>query len=364
MESLHVQKPLWVSAVSAVIIALQRILRNDRELMHRLSRSFVRPVHQFLSRLTGRVSFSVAEILILLAGGSFCVWLVVSIVRLLRKDGKRKQLVHIALTLLSAFLSIYAGFCLLWGVYYYGEDFGENTGITARAVSTEELEEVTSFFTDLANSYAGLVPRDTDGVYAGDRADILRRSATLYRNVETMLPVLHGPEVPVKPFFFSRLLSLTDFTGFFFPFTGEANVNIDFPPSLLPATVAHEIAHQRGVAREQEANFCAVLASLESGDPEYGYSACLMAWTYLGNALYSADRESWERQRDLLDERILRDFAANQMYWQRFETPVQNISNTVYEGFLQSYDQELGLKSYGACVDLLVGWYLESAHAS
>ncbi|MCR5090044.1 MAG: hypothetical protein K6C08_11110, partial [Oscillospiraceae bacterium] len=35
----------------------------------------------------------------------------------------------------------------------------------------------------------------------------------------------------------------------------------------------------------------------------------------------------------------------------------------VYEEFLQSYDQELGLKSYGACTDLLVCFYLDEARA-
>ena len=39
---------------------------------------------------------------------------------------------------------------------------------------------------------------------------------------------------------------------------------------------------------------------------------------------------------------------------------MQEASNTVYEGFLHSYDQELGLKSYGACVDLLVNYYYEA----
>ena len=61
---------------------------------------------------------------------------------------------------------------------------------------------------------------------------------------------------------------------------------------------------------------------------------------------------------------VLTDFAANRAYWKQFETPVQTASNTVYEGFLQSYDQELGLKSYGACVDLLVNYYYETALAA
>ena len=37
------------------------------------------------------------------------------------------------------------------------------------------------------------------------------------------------------------------------------------------------------------------------------------------------------------------------------------MTNTVYEGFLQSYEQTLGLRSYGACVDLLVNYYADAA---
>ena len=154
-------------------------------------------------------------------------------------------------------------------------------------------------------------------------------------------------------------MSYLDFTGFFFPFTAEANVNMDSPVCDLAATVAHELSHQRGVAKEQEANFTAVLASLRYGDPDYCYSACLLAYTHLGNALYRADTEAWEEISAELSEDVVRDLSARNAYWRQFETPVQKASNTVYEGFLHSYDQTLGLKSYGACVDLLVNYYYE-----
>ncbi len=354
-----------LSSVAAAVgvIGLQRTLRDNYALMHRLSRTIIRPIHRFLTVLTGKVTFSVAELLILLAAVWLAVWLTVSAIRLVRRPKKLRRIGSMLLTLVSAVLWVYAGFCVLWGVYYYGEDFRLNTGIETREISVDELERVTAYFAGLANRYAGLVDRDESGCYAPDRMSLLEKSETLYREAVERCPELDGPEVPVKPFFFSKLLSLTDFTGFFFPFTGEANVNMDFPPSLFPATIAHEIAHQRGVAAEQEANFCAVLASLENGDPDYCYSASLMAYIHLGNALHSADRESWERIYAGLDENILKDLAANREYWRQFETPVQDISNTVYEGFLQSYDQTLGLKSYGACVDLLVCYYLEPAQA-
>ena len=154
-----------------------------------------------------------------------------------------------------------------------------------------------------------------------------------------------------------------DFTGFFFPFTAEANLNIDFPVSLLPSTVAHELAHQRGVAKEQEANFVAVLACLAYGDPDYCYSACLLAYTHLGNALYAADYSRFEPIYFSLNDCVLRDFQVNREYWKAFETPVQTVSTEIYDGFLKSYDQALGMKSYGACVDLLVNYYYDEAVA-
>ena len=71
--------------------------------------------------------------------------------------------------------------------------------------------------------------------------------------------------------------------------TGESNVNIDSPACLLPSTVTHELAHQRGIASEQECNFLAVAAATSAEDPAYRYSGYLMGYIHLSNALYRAD---------------------------------------------------------------------------
>ena len=102
-----------------------------------------------------------------------------------------------------------------------------------------------------------------------------------------------------------------------------------------------------------------MLASLRYGDADYAYSACLLAYTHLSNALFRADHAAWEEIGAELSEDVLRDLSFRSAYWRQFDTPVQKASNTVYEGFLHSYDQTLGLKSYGACVDLLVNYYYE-----
>ena len=349
---------------SGVLILGHLLTRGDHDLNAMLSERFVRPVHRMLSTAAARLPFSVAEVLVGIFAASVLVYLTAAVIGVIRKQRKLRRICLILLTVLCIGLTVYAAFCALWGVYYYGDDFATQSGLDDSPIALEDLKAVTVYFTTLVNRYAEQVPRDENGVCAMDRDAILARSNQVYRNAEQLFPCLEGPDIRAKGVHFSRVVSYIDFTGFFFPFTAEANVNTDFPTSLFPSTVAHELAHQRGVAKEQEANFCAVLSSLTYGDPEYCYSACLLAYIHLSNALYDADRSTWSAIYSSLSEPVLRDLAANREYWKQFDTKVRKVYNTVYENFLYSYGQTLGLKSYGACVDLLVHYYIGEARAA
>lgn len=352
-----------VALVSALVILLHLALRDHQPLMARIAAGFLHPMHEKLALLCDKLGHAAAaEVLI----WGFIVFLLAALlwrlVKLIRGD-RWRNLYRLVMLPISAALFVYAGYSTLWGTYYYADDFLVSGGFESREISVDELETVTKYFAARLNELGGQVQQDEQGFYVLDRDDILDRSRGIYRNTEALHPRLSGPAVSAKAIASSHWLSYLDFTGFFFPFTGEACVNTDFPVSLFPSTVAHELAHQRGVAREQDANFVAVLSSLESGDLDYGYSACLLAYIHLGNALYSADYARWETIYQSLSGEVRLDMALNNAYWQQFETPVQTVSNTVHEGLLQSYDQQLGLKSYGACVDLLVCHYLADAQS-
>lgn len=351
-----------VALMSAAVILLHVLLRDNHALMAALSQGLVRPVHRALSRFWSFTNASAAEWIIAVFAVVVLSYIVYKLLRIVRGEGLR-GLYALLITLAAAGLFIYALYSTLWGVYYYGDDFETQSGLAAEEISTEQLELVTRYFAARLNEYGALVARDERGFCASDRDEILAKSPEVFLRVQEQFPCLEGPPVHAKGVYFSRVLSYLDFTGFFFPFTAEANVNTDFPVSGFAATVAHELSHQRGVAKEQEANFVAVMASLEYGDVDYCYSACELAYTHLGNALYKADYEAWLPVYESLSEAVRLDMALSAAYWKQFETPVQTVSNTVYEGFLQSYDQTLGLKSYGACVDLLVNYYEKEAAA-
>lgn len=155
---------------------------------------------------------------------------------------------------------------------------------------------------------------------------------------------------------FSRVLSCAEFYRFFLPVHRGGEFECRSPECLLPATIAHELAHVRGVAPEQTANFVAILACDHQRRPAVCVFGLSVGVSHLSTLLYGASYEKAGVASQVC-QTANEDILANNAYWQQFESPVSKAADSAYSGFLQSYDQELGSKSYGAVVDLLVAYY-------
>ena len=316
------------------------------------------PLEQNLARVWSVFpGVSVAEALTALALLGGVLWLVRAVALLVRtREGRSfaKRLLALA----GAVLWLWCGLDWLWNAAYYAPSFAQRSDLEVQPYSVETLEQVTARFAQQAAVYASQVQRDENGLFAEDSAAIFATGPTVYENIQREFPCL-ALEHPTraKPILCSRLQSILGFTGVYFPFTGEANVNVDAPACLLPATIAHEMAHQRMVAAEQEANFVGIAAAITSGDPVYQYSGYLMGLIQLCNALYPVDPEGWQAiaERYFTPE-LAADWNDNNAYWAALSSPVEDAAEQVYDSFLKGNDQELGMRSYGACVDLLVAY--------
>ncbi|MBR2132408.1 MAG: DUF3810 domain-containing protein [Oscillospiraceae bacterium] len=285
------------------------------------------------------------------------VWLVVLAVRL-RQGGARLHIAYSGLLSLACLcLSVWGFYCTMWGINYYADGFQEKSSIYAQPVAVDELERVTLYFVQQLGVYADQVERDERGVFAETRDSIFSYSTEVYKNAAKEFPFLERQDRVPKKMVFSRLFSAMNFTGFYTPFTGESNLNVDSPACLLPANISHELAHQRGIASEQECNFLAILAATTCENVVYRYSGYLMGYIHLGNALYRADRERWEQVYALLPETVLADLRYQSAYWEQFEGVTATVSKKIYDSTLKSYGQEDGIQSYGTVVDLLVTYY-------
>ena len=352
-KKLHV----WL-LVNAALLALFFALRGQRRVMNAVSAHFSMPLEQALGRLWSHVPFSVAELCYAAAAIGLLTFLIRSIHVLRRAEYKREAFYRRFMTLANAVLSLYAAFCLLWGVNFYADDFCDTSGIYPEPVAYDDLVAVTRYFAEQTALCADAVSRNVDGTYAVPRQETLDRATTLYEAVYDEFPFLYLERDPrPKPVFFSRVMSAMNVTGLYFPFTGESNLNMDFPGATFPFTVAHELTHRRGIASEQQCNFLGVLVSTRSDDPAYRYSGWLAGYINLSNALYTVDPETWREIRLSLPETVEADLRAAGDYWARYEGRVSRASGRAYDAMLKSYGDELGMQSYGAVVDLLVAYY-------
>lgn len=345
-----------LGAVGGGVLLAWQLQKDNPAAMQRWMKTLALGFGQKMGALSALVPFSLAEVCWTAAILGLLVFIVRTVWLLVRRPGRRLSTLAWRLAGLGcAALFVQAGYTAFWGVGYRAPAFYPS----APEVSTEQLERTALLFAEGANRYAQAVERDENSVFSQDLAPLFADTDLLYQNLEAEYPSLSGPVRRAKPMFYSPIMSAIGFTGFYFPFTGEANVNVHSPGCMVPATIAHELAHQRGVVFEDEANFTGIAACL-TGEAEnieiFRYSACMMGYLYLSNALYTADYEAWARVDSVLEEGPRADFADNNAFWAQYDSPVSDAAGGVYEGFLQSHGEERGMQSYGACVDLLVQW--------
>lgn len=350
------RKRIWIAAVSAVLIAAFHLLSGCRGLMNAVAAGAM-AVRQTLARIFSPVPFSVAEFLCVLGIAAVLFWIIRTVVMTVRSEHHGKTLLRRFSIPMAVLPPVYLFLCLLLGSTYRADGFMEKSGLSTQAETVTLLKEVTESFAAALADTADSVPRDGNGLFSVPVDTILSDAGGVYRGVEQRFPFLELRDAKPKKVFFSRLMSRFNYTGYCFPYTGEANINVDQTAVMIPATVTHEMAHQRGIASEQEANFVGILACTESGNAVYAYSGRLFALIHLGNALSRYDRDAWFEIVYSLPESVLADLRANDDYWAQFETKAAKVSEKVYDTLLKSYGQELGVQSYGAVVDLLIAWY-------
>ena len=349
------------SAVALCLLAVFYALRNIESFANGVSAWFSTPFRKGVGTVVSLVPFSVMELLYVIGGVALLVYIGRTIFQVVTGSQKWRILGRRCFTLLLVAVYIWAGYCWLGGIDYYATSFAEKSGLsTADGVRVEDLAAVTLYFADMANTYAPQVQRDDQGHYAEYQAVYFSEYKEIYNQVEELFPCLEGTSLRPKKMLFSRLMSKMGFTGIYFPFTGESNINVDPPGSTTPFTIAHELAHQRGVTAEQEANFVGIMACITSGKTAYVYAGYLTGLTYLSNALYQADPEAWQDISAQLCQEIRTDWADNSAYWSSMESTVTEVSETVYDGYLKAQGQTLGMQSYGACVDLLVAYFSQN----
>jgi hypothetical protein len=118
------------------------------------------------------------------------------------------------------------------------------------------------------------------------------------------------------------------------------------------------MAHQRGIAREDEANFVAFLVLYESDDYYLKYCALSELYDYLSDALFYADEELFYDALFSTDRRVIYEMLG----FNEFFTPYQNSTASAVAGAVNDASIKLrgdsnGVKSYDMTIELAVSFF-------
>jgi hypothetical protein len=254
------------------------------------------------------------------------------------------------------FLFVYVFFNLLWGLNYNRRGIASQLGLKVSKYSLADLDTLTSSLQIKLNEYAQFVSEEQRDSLNKKRR-LFTETTEAYRVAEKKYPFLSYRPRSIKPSIFSYLGNYLGFQGYYNPFSGEGQANTTIPRFLEPFVTAHEIGHQVGYARENEANFVAFLACRSSSSPAVKYSMYFDIFNYAVREVGKRDSARARTFKETLHEQARRDYEELRRFFVRYKNPVEPIISWGYGHFLKANNQPAGKETYNEVVAWLVAYY-------
>lgn len=296
--------------------------------------------------------FSFGDILYL----TVVIYLVYAFVRLIALCIK-KRFMQAGLLVTGVGIGVLAGvlaFYLFWGLNYFRPSAGERLNLRDSTYTKAELQKVTAILIDSANaSRARVSPTDlkrgNDSIYKTAVKAVVKLSATSAE---------FGTYSPsIKPSMLTPLLNYISTSGYYNPFTGEAQMNYQMPVFNRPFVACHEMSHQMGYGAEDEANFVGFLAATGSDDKLLRYSAYNVAVNEFMHTMRYTDTLVFKQLKTRISPAVLADFKEERLYWLSYQNKLNALTSIFYDNFLKVNNQPQGLDTYNRMVLLIMAMY-------
>ncbi len=350
-------KKIWWLIATVLVISIKLFSLNGTAVEKYYTYGLY-PVFSTISGfLLGWIPFSVGDILYVCVG----IWLVYKIVKniwLLFKRGFRKMNFFPKLgDALLLMVFVYIFFNLAWGLNYNRSGLVTQLGLEQIRYDTSDLVAINNILIDKVNRSKRALIMEANPY--PDTKTLFNRSRATFKEAGEKYPFLNYNKrsESVKSSMYGWLGNYLGFTGYYNPFTGEAQVNTTVPQFLRPYIVNHEIAHQLGYAKEDAASFVGYLAIMYSNDTLFKYSAYLDLFAYANRELYYVDSVKSNNFYAQLDPSVLKDLAE----WKEFSLSHQSFIGPLitwgYDKFLMLNEQPQGMRSYNRVVVMLAAYY-------
>ena len=345
-------KLILVVLLPIQILVLQ-LLKHIPEFIETFYSTGIFPFISKTSRYVfGWIPFSIGDV--------FYFFLILLLIRWISKNIKRikTDTKNFILDVFSTLSVMYLLFNLLWGLNYYRVPLHQSLSIDTE-YNTEELITTTKRLIKKSNEmHRKLGFHDTVKIASPyDHKQLFKKTLNGYQNLSQKYPNLNYNPLSLKISIWSLGLTYMGYSGYYNPFTGEAQVNSLIKLNKFPIVSCHEQAHQLGYAAENEANFIAVLATINNDDDFIQYTGYIFALRYCVNEIASRDLDTYRELLTTINPGILKSYKEMRDFWRSYENPFEVISKLFWDQFLKANNQSKGIKSYNYMVALIINYY-------
>jgi hypothetical protein len=250
-------------------------------------------------------------------------------------------------------------FLALWGLNYQRMPLADTLGFDRIPTRAGELESIGLQIVSGVNSNYDLARGTSERPSPPARDAIYKVIEQGFQSESLLGEASKGTFSDPKPLRLSRLTSWAGVSGFYIAFTGEVTFNEGVPSFDLPMVIAHHKAHQRGYAREDEANFIGYIVCVNSTDPYVRYSGYL----YGLKVLEVLSKGNVDRYNDLLsrvNEGPRANLRERSEFWEKMKnSALSAVSTRIFSAYLRVNRVDGGVKSYDEDVPLIIGYYLK-----
>lgn len=159
-----------------------------------------------------------------------------------------------------------------------------------------------------------------------------------------------------KRIFPESIFTSTGILGYIGPLFSEFHINGNILPEELPFTWAHEYSHLLGVSNEDEANWWAWNACMNSSVPAIRYSACLSILGYvMTNASGVMSEDKFNEWVSTINPEVVSDYRRIYDFWKSHKKPrLTRIQKKTYDLFLKGNKIPSGINNYAGVVRLMI----------
>ncbi|MFT7429262.1 MAG: hypothetical protein ACI9IZ_001759 [Nonlabens sp.] len=293
----------------------------------------------------GDVIYSVAIIMIIR-------WLWLSKMELISLSRKRYTQLFLSLNIILAL------FHCMWGFNYYREPLHKVLDLD-KDYSTEELKTVVYQLVFTSNKLHKQLQK-TDSLpvsFTRSQSEIFDLAPIAFKKIDHIYPALNYGSSSIKESLLTMPLSYMGYSGYLNPLTGEAQTNAWINNYKTPVLTLHEMSHQLGFAKENEANFIAIIAGMNHDDLYFQYSASIFALRYCINDLYIKDPKAYEEIRPFIRDGVFKNYMELRDFWSQYKGIIEEVSQVTYDTYLKANNQPDGMETYSYVVALIVNYY-------